>query len=150
MQGAAIIHSPLPFLFGIKAEDAKARYWLRPLSPPNGADGTPRKDMILIEAVPKYQVDAQNYSRVRVYLDIQKFLPTSLEIFLPNWTDQNDSREVFEFANQETNFPLLGVQAALFGKQFIETDPPKGWKIIDEPAPANNLQAQQPSNNPAR
>ncbi len=155
MQGVAIISSPLPFLFGVKAQDAKDRYWLRPLAPPADADGKPRQDIIVIEAFPKYLSDAQNYSRVKIYLDRQQFLPLSLEIFLPGWSEQRDVREVFEFANREKNWNWIDrIQDAItFKNQFIDVQPPKGWKIIDAeqpPVQGGQLQAQQPQGNPQR
>lgn len=147
MQGMAVMNSPLPFLFGVKSADAKARYWLRPVAPPNGPNGKPQ-DVIVIEAFPKKLIDAQNYSKVKVYLDHKEFLPLSLEIFMPNWTGQNNSKEVFEFANREKNWTFLDkAKSLLFDEEFLPLNPPKDWTIEDAPAveeqPGNT--AQQPA-----
>jgi TIGR03009 family protein len=146
MQGVAIINSPLPFLFGVQAQQVKAKFWLRPIEFPDGkgpkdGDGKP---IIVLEAFPRKQIDAQNFQRVRIYLDEKEFLPIALEIFLPNWTEQNDQREMFQFSNREKNWNLLD-RALNFNKEFIETTPPKDWTIEDAPAVEEAPAAQSAS-----
>jgi TIGR03009 family protein len=156
MQGKNLFNSPLPFLFGVKADEIKNRYWVRPGDQLIGADGKPNEPIVTVEAFPKYQGDAQNYSKVVIYLDRKEFLPISLELFMPNWTKESDHREVFEFENRERNASFFEkVQAEVFRKQLIPMDPPKDWKVIRHPAPLPAQvqqgivpQAQQVQGNP--
>ena len=145
MQGNEVYNSPLPFLFGVKVNELNDRYWLQPIAPPNDEKGQPRQDIIALEAFPKTVTDAQNYLKVRIYLDKEQFLPVSMEQFLPNWTKDNDSREVFEFSNREVNWNLINRIAELlkFKEEFIPQEPPKDWTIIEHPYAAATPQGDR-------
>ncbi len=120
--------SPLPFLFGVKAEEVKQRYWIRPVAPPAGS-----KD-VWLEAWPKHLDDAGNYSRVQVVLDSQEVLPKALIVFMPNWEAQFPHREVYEFTDRKQGNNLLdAMKQKLFMKEFIDTDLPSTWQVIVEP-----------------
>ncbi len=135
MQGAQVYNSPLPFLFGVDAKTVKDRYWLQPIAPPNDEAGNPRQDIVALEAFPKFINDAQNYLKVRIYLDREQFLPKSIEIFQPNWTEKVDSREVYEFNNREVNWTWVDRinEVLKFKEAFIPQEPEKGWTVIDTP-----------------
>ena len=163
LKGAGILESPMPFMFGVKAEKVKARYWVRSLPPPNDQQGKPRDDVFVIEAHPKFQSDAVNYDHVQIYLDRQMFLPMMLVKYNTEHVDQpdkvlNDNREVFEFSDRVKNTTLLQkINDTLFRKEFIPFDVPKDWtvedKVFDPPAmenvrAANNPAAPQPNNAP--
>lgn len=77
-QGANIIQSPLPFLFGLKAADAKRRfdflsYRIDPASKTRG-------ETVTLEIRPRLQRDAQNYSRATVILDGKRFVPLAVRL----------------------------------------------------------------------
>ena len=154
LRGAGILESPMPFMFGVKAEKIKARYWVRSLSPPNGQNGKPRDDIFVIEAYPKLQADAVNYDHVQIYLDRELFLPIMLVKFNPEHVDEpgevlKDNREVFEFKDRVKNASLLQKFGELFRKEFIPFDIPKDWKVEDKifaPPATDNLRA---ANNPS-
>ncbi len=133
MQGVEVYNSPLPFLFGVDPQKINARYWIRPIAPPKDANGNPQQNLIALEAFPKMMADAQNYSRVIIYLDAKEFLPISLHQFMPNWTPESKQLEVFEFANREVNFNLIGRIAQIFQQAFIPFDAPKGWTVKKHP-----------------
>lgn len=123
-----IHNSPLPFLFGVKAEEVKARYWVRPVAPPAGSTD------VWLEAWPKQPDDAGSYSRVQVVLDAKEVLPKALIVFLPNWQANSPHREVLEFTDRKQEQNLLNaIQQKLFMKQFIDTELPAPWKVIVEP-----------------
>lgn len=139
MRGAEVFNSPLPFVFGVNAQKVNARFWIRPLQPPNN-------NVILLEAYPKHQSDAMNYHHVSVYLDRKEMLPVSIVIHLPNWTPQpqNDHREVFEFRDREVNAGLLAkFTEAVFRQSFIPIEPPKGWTVQEVPFVPEDDEAQR-------
>ena len=156
MRGAEVFNSPLPFVFGVKAEKVNARFWIRPLPPPALANGQPNENVILLEAYPKFQADAVNYHHVSIYLDRTQFLPLAIVISLPQWTPQQDHKEVFEFRDREVNAGLLAkINEAIFRQSFIPKEPPKGWTVEEVPfvpeedgqrvaAPAGQQQNQLP------
>ncbi|RMF37229.1 MAG: TIGR03009 domain-containing protein, partial [Planctomycetota bacterium] len=130
MRGQGIYRSPLPFVFGVKAAELKQRYWLRPITPPAGDDS------VWLEAWPKRADDAGNYSRVQIVLDRKDILPAALIVFLPNWDPQNGKRprEVYEFKNRKDSIGLLDqVKQTLFRQEFINTDLPADWSVIEQP-----------------
>lgn len=123
-----IHNSPLPFLFGVKADEIKRRYWIRPVPPPAGNND------VWLEAWPKQMDDAGNYSRVQVVLDRNEVLPKALIVFLPNWEAQFPHREVYEFTERKKDWNVLdAMKQKLFMKEFIETNLPSTWKVIVEP-----------------
>lgn len=139
-----IHNSPLPFLFGVKAEEIKARYWVRPVAPPAGSAD------VWLEAWPKQLDDAGSYSRVQVVLDAKEVLPKALIVFLPNWEANSPHREVLEFTDRQQDWNLLNaMKQKLFMKEFIETELPATWQVIVEPyidpkdRPQPNQQSQQ-------
>lgn len=94
-QGKNIINGPLPFLFGLKAEQAKTRYMLSLGDKhfPQGkveklANGKTRQwpPQVHIVAVPKLEVDAREWSRAEVMLDASTFIPMAIKLFNPQGT----------------------------------------------------------------
>lgn len=128
MRGKGIVHSPLPFLFGVKAAEVKQRYWVRPVAPPEGNND------VWLEAYPKRSDDVGNYSRVQVVIDRTDVLPKALIIFLPNWDPKQPHREVYEFSDRQTNWNFLSaIKQKVFMEEFIPTKLPVDWDVIVEP-----------------
>ena len=79
LRGKNIMQSPLPFLFGMKADEVKRRYRLK-FGPSNtfvpGQDG--RGKIVHIIAAPTRKSDATNWSQADVYLDGYTFLPRQI------------------------------------------------------------------------
>lgn len=132
MRGNQIYLSPLPFLFGVKADEIKNRYWIRPV--PVKGEGN------ALEAWPKFVDDKANYSRVTVVLDPKDILPKSLIVYLPNWTPESQKIQIFEFNDRVTKSP--GLFGKLFEGQFIPTKLPSDWTIDREPYIDPNLQRE--------
>jgi TIGR03009 family protein len=128
LQGNAITEGPLPFLFGAKADQLKARYWFREEQPPAGSKGE-----YWLWAYPKRREDAANFRQVRVILDEEMFLPTALEMHLPN----GKSRTTYTFDDRKVNDLVNNVRD--FMNSFIRPSTPLGWqKIVEnyhQPAP---------------
>ncbi|MCA9132822.1 MAG: TIGR03009 domain-containing protein [Planctomycetales bacterium] len=128
MRGNGIHNSPLPFLFGVKANEIQQRYWIRPVKAPAGSSD------VWLEAYPKRVDDAGNYSRVQVVLDANQVLPKALIVFMPNWEPQHPHREVYEFTERQSNWSFLSaLKEGLFMKEFINTKLPGDWQVIVEP-----------------
>jgi TIGR03009 family protein len=153
MKGAGILESPMPFMFGIKAEKIRARYWVRFMSAIKDQKGN---DIYVIEAYPKFQSDAVNYDHVQIYLDRELFLPVRLNKYNTEHRDEagevlNDNREVFEFSDRQAEGSQKNVLqkfSGLFSKSFIPFDIPSDWKVEDKvfsPPAVDNVRA---ANNP--
>jgi TIGR03009 family protein len=127
LQGKAIVDGPLPFLFGADAAKLQARYWMRVIHD--------NQTEIWLEALPKFQADAANFSLVRVILDRRQVLPKAMEVNLPD-----KSRHVYKFdlENASVNNPL-----ARLGALFQRPRTPFGWKRVVEQVPLQ--QAAQPA-----
>ncbi len=78
MRGKNIVHSPLPFLFGMKADEAKQRFNLKLVG--FNKDNT----AVQIQAIPRMDSDRQNYSEAAIMLDLKKFVPNAVRLLDPN------------------------------------------------------------------
>jgi len=87
MQGKAISDGPLPFVFGAKADTLKKRYAMRLITPPGVAD------QIWLEALPRMQSDAANFSKVELILQSRDLMPFAMQIYKPGGQD----RDVYQF-----------------------------------------------------
>lgn len=125
LQGNAISDSPLPFIFGAKADHLRKRYFLRIVTP----EGTDRQAWL--EARPRFQADAANFQRATLILTLDSMQPFAVESLLPN----GKSRTVYQFHNPKVNVrnPLdpLGV----FENNWLHPRTPPGWTKVVEEAP---------------
>lgn len=124
-RGKAIADGPLPFLFGAKAEKLKQRYWIRVFHL------TPEE--IWLEAYPRWQADAANYSKVEIILDREEFLPTALQLHSPG----GKRRESYNFGKASVNNRI---------DRYMPFQKPRagfGWTLIDE-TPRGQPPAGQP------
>lgn len=116
LQGKAIANSPLPFLFGSRAEDLKRRYFLRIITPPEL-----QSQQTWIEAYPRFQADAANFSRAILVLQNQNMQPFGMKVFATNGKNETS----YQFFEIVVNDPL----------RFFKGDPfragvPIGWKSV--------------------
>ncbi len=134
LQGQGIVDGPLPFLFGAEAAKLKARYWLR-------VEQQPNPDEVWLTALPRFQAQAADFSKVEVILDRKELLPKAMRVQLPD-----GSRHVymFELGKASVNNPL-----AVITSMFARPHVPLGWKRVVEPMPlaqaAPAVQEQQPA-----
>ncbi|WP_168565504.1 TIGR03009 domain-containing protein [Crateriforma spongiae] len=130
LQGAGIIDSPLPFVFNLKANDIKQRYWVRQVM-------APKPDLIMIEAWPKRQQDAAQYKLVQIVLQQDTFLPAGLVMYAPNYDARTaPHRDIYEFSKATRNGSMN--RLSNFMNNFIPEKPPSDWKIHrDTFAPGN-------------
>jgi len=123
MRGKAISDGPLPFVFGAKAETLKRRYWMRLVTPPDA------KDQIWLEALPRFQADAANFSKVELILQARDLMPFAIQIYKPGGQD----RDVYQF-DPRTNLIDKGLDMI---RDFAKPMTPFGYKYVLE-----DLQAQ--------
>lgn len=128
MQGQNIADGPLPFLFGAKAADLKARYWLR-------VDPRAQPGSVWLAAMPKRRADAANYRLVELMLDQNKMLPAAMRVTAP---DNSQTTYTFDLANAKINSRIT----ALWNSLFQSPSTPFGWtKVVEQP---NTATATQP------
>ncbi|MFM8577392.1 MAG: TIGR03009 domain-containing protein [Planctomycetaceae bacterium] len=120
MRGKAISDTPLPFLFGAKAETLKARYTMRLVTPPGVTD------QIWLEALPKWQGDAANFSKAELILQARDLMPFAIQIYKPGGQD----RDVYQF-DPKTNLIDRGLDLI---RDFSKPVTPLGYTFILEDA----------------
>jgi TIGR03009 family protein len=98
-QGEAIRNSPLPFLFGMKREEAKQRYHLSLGEMHNSVRKGLPAPLIHIVAFPLQQRDANEWSKAEILLHSDTFLPYSIKTDDPAGT----SETVYVFRKSTTN-----------------------------------------------
>jgi len=123
MRGKAISDGPLPFVFGAKADTLKKRYWMRIVTPPD------IRDQIWLEALPKHQFDAANFSKVELILQARDLMPFAIQMYKPAGQD----RDVYQF-DPRTNLIDRGLDMI---RDFAKPMTPFGYKYVFE-----DLQAQ--------
>jgi TIGR03009 family protein len=137
LRGKAITDGPLPFLFGTEAEKLKQRYWLRLVQPPPNQP----VQLYALEAYPKLQQDAANFSKAELLLQADTLLPYALKLDQPNGKDE----VVHTFANIKVDDLLQQLKNVLTAPRT-----PLGWKhrvedLSEEaPPPAPTAQRPQP------
>lgn len=120
MQGKAISEGPLPFVFGAKADTLKKRYSMRIITPPG------LKDQVWLEALPKFQADAANFSKVELILRTNDLMPFAIQIYKPGGQD----RDVYQF-DPRTSLIDRGLDLI---RDFSRPITPLGYTFIEENA----------------
>ena len=121
MRGRAISEGPLPFVFGAKADTLKKRYSMRIITPPSVTD------QIWLEALPRFQVDAANFSKVELILRAADLMPFAIQVFKPGGQD----RDVYQF-DPRTSLIDRGLDLI---RDFSRPLTPLGYTFIEEQAP---------------
>ena len=120
MRGKAISDGPLPFVFGAKADTLRKRYWMRIITPRDV------RDQIWLEALPRYQADASNFSKVELILQARDLMPFAIQIFKPGGQD----RDVYQF-DPSTNLIDKGLDLI---RDFARPTPPFGYThVVEDP-----------------
>ena len=118
MRGKAISDGPLPFVFGAKSETLKKRYTMRLITPPGV------NDQIWLEALPRFQSDAANFSKVELILQARDLMPFAMQIYKPGGQD----RDVYQF-DPKTNLIDKGLDML---RDFSRPMTPLGYTFILE------------------
>lgn len=122
IQGQGITDSPLPFLFGMKANKAAVRYTLK-----EGKFNNPRAGRIHLIAYPNLAQDARNWSRAEIMLDGKTFYPQAIKMIDPG----GNSETVYKFFN--VGQPSFWNKA--FGNDPFAINTPRGFRRVVHNAP---------------
>ncbi len=126
MQGEGLKNSPLPFVFGAKADDLSSRFWIRPMVP----EGLP-EGYYMIEAFPKTATDARAYSKIQIVLSSEPFLPVRVELFSVSYDIRNNPESmVLVFENRKINDPRDMIQKVI-SEIFSRPLTPVGWERFE-------------------
>ena len=131
----ALQQGPLPFLFNMKAADARARYGMTLLAQ------TQRPDDYLIAIVPREDIDKDSFNRAFVYLNKKTFLPNVVILYPVGDKDK-----------QEFNFTLIQPNKPIDDAYFHPPVNIPDWKLVrNEPqaAAANPAQPAPAQGRPA-
>lgn len=118
----ALEEGPLPFLFNMKAADAKVRYNMSLIDQ--------NEKECLIGIVPRLQIDQESFGRAFVWLNKETFLPNKLLLIAPNGKDTQE----FKIKNIQVNKEI--------NPQFLSGGVFNGWKVVRNPKP-EDLKSQQ-------
>ncbi|ADG69356.1 hypothetical protein Plim_3543 [Planctopirus limnophila DSM 3776] len=153
MQGQNIINGPLPFLFGMKVDEARRRFSLTLLAA--------NDKLAKIEVIPRLQMDANNYKRAEIMLDLKSFLPSAVKLIDPAGTLET----VYVFSDLQPN--QAGIRAAmanlwgrdpfkpaLNGYKMVQVAPKVDAELVpagnQQPAPSGNAPRQSSNMAPPR
>jgi TIGR03009 family protein len=114
-QQKAIEEGPLPFLFNMRANDAKKRYQMTLMSEDEKSFG--------VSILPKLQVDKESFSRAFVKLDAKYLLPLRIVMVSPDRKSTKDFTLSQMFPNKAVN-----------DKNFEGRPLGPPWKVIRNPA----------------
>lgn len=132
-QGTNIINGPLPFLFGMKAAQAKDRYLLglgQMHDPTGKATGTGRVHVV---AAPKKEIDAREWRRAEVLMDPTYFLLSAIRLLDPT-------------GNRETVYMFRDVKGngVWLNNPFNDRPPPSYTLGLNSRAPAEEEAQEKP------
>ncbi len=137
LQGKEIVNGPLPFIFGAKADRLKQRYWLRLVTP---SDVVGKE--VWLEALPKYQQDAADYTRVVISLTEGECQPTGIQIFQPAAA----ARGVLPHKSYVFNkVKINDFVSKITGGDFAAPMTPWGWTRVVEQAPTEPPPSERPA-----
>ncbi len=109
----ALQQGPLPFLFNMKAAEAKARYGMTLLRE--------NEQEYLIRVLPREQIDRSSFDQAFLWLNKKTFLPNKLKLF-----------EVGGKATQEFQFTVVQPNRAVSDEYFKAAITP-GWQVKRNP-----------------
>jgi TIGR03009 family protein len=115
----ALQQGPLPFLFNMRADDAKKRYGMRVLKQDDKE--------YLISIVPREDIDKQSFSKAFLWLNKKTFLPNKL------WLYPIGGKELQEF-----RFTGILANKPMDNSFFMPNLKMAGWKVILNPGGNGN------------
>jgi TIGR03009 family protein len=149
-RGENIIDGPLPFLFGMKAEQAKRRYVFELLPPKKSYP-----DAIRLGVTPRLDKDSSNWCEAQVIINRETFLPIAVRLVAPGRNSEtvhhfkgltvNGKASLMEFFGKRDPFnpDLRNYKPVLSQKGGTPGDPSK-------PAPDVSTKPGTPSGAKAR
>ncbi|WP_166830389.1 PASTA domain-containing protein [Thalassoroseus pseudoceratinae] len=136
-QGRNIMDGPMPFLFGMPKEKAKARYRLKLVAE--------NQQFATIEALPKWQIDAQNWQKAQIILDKKIFLPKAVQLVDP----AGNLETVYTFDDMSVNTFNAGLLQKLFPEKNPFVPDQKGYMVkAHDPNAGQQVAANPPPQGP--
>ncbi len=136
MRGKNIIESPLPFLFGMKAADAKKRFQMELI----GYD--PKTRVAQITAIPLQNRDAQNFIRAEIHLDTMTYLPKYVALTDPAGTIV--TRYIFQDVKVD-DANIITQLGEIFGRGDPFAPSLRGYQKV-QPPPVQQVKDTVPAN----
>lgn len=133
----AIEEGPLPFLFNMKAEEAKQRYNIEMVN-------SPGPNTYAVSIIPKLDVDRESFSKSYVVLDSSFILPIQIILDAPSGKGRKNFRLNPVKPNVAVNDENFTPNVAAFAA--------KGWKVVHNPMGENrprNAPGTRPAGAPA-
>lgn len=134
----AIEEGPLPFLFNMKAEEAKQRYDIG-MVPPEKLN-KPDPNSYYVAITPKLDVDRESFSQAFVRLDRSFVLPVQIILYAPNGKGTKN----FSLNPVKPNAQVNDANFVPKEKDFTDL----GWKVVRNPG-GNAAPAARPGGAPA-
>ncbi|WP_339910293.1 hypothetical protein [Symmachiella dynata] len=125
MQGERLNEGPIPFLFGMKAEEAQRRYHFFELKLKKNPNHPNR---FSFRAVPQRRVDLQEYKYADVILDTENYVPIAIKLTAPT----SKAVTVYHFIPGTTKVNPKNRFWGLGRGPFIDPDV-KGYKLVGNP-----------------
>ena len=122
-RGDRIIEAPLPFLFGMKAEQAKQRYQIEL--------GKETDQDIVLQLRPNWSGDAANWSKATVIISKTNYLPREVRLIAPGGT----SMRIHTFENIKVNSD--NIFRSLFGDDPFKPKLRNYKVVVNDGAPAD-------------
>ncbi|MGL4943220.1 MAG: hypothetical protein ACRC46_08510 [Thermoguttaceae bacterium] len=119
LQGKTIATGPLPLIFGAKADDMKARYWLRLVTPEQVA-----RTQVWLEVFPRWSDDATEFQRVVLVVSSDTMIPVGMKVVDVNGKSHVDY--AFDSKTCKVNNKLDELASAL--RDLFTPEIPFGWK----------------------
>ena len=131
LKGTNIINSPLPFLFGMKAADAKRRFKMI-----LHESSTDKVALLIVQ--PKLASDLENYVEAFIMLERVNYLPTAVKMIDPSGSMET----VYKFENVKinSNDGWIGIFAA-DKKPFQPDLVGWGYKLVVKPVEEPDVRA---------
>jgi len=121
MQGERLNEGPIPFLFGMKAEEAQRRYHFFELKRKKNPN---HPNSFSFRAVPQRRVDLQEYKYADVILDVENYVPIAIKLTSPT----GNAITVYLFKPETTK---VNPKKGFFDRgPFIDPDV-KGYKLVN-------------------
>lgn len=130
LRGKNIIHGPLPFLFGMKADEAKRRFELSFTDPEKNTN-----EIVRITAIPRQMMDHENFREAHIILDRRQFVPKAVKLIDPS----GNVETVYMF--REININQANLVPAIFRKDPFRPSL-KSYKMIMPPPVTSEIDRQ--------
>lgn len=123
LQGENIINGPLPFLFGMKSEEAKRRFAISFADQKNPDKNN--ESVVWLNAEPRQEMDQENFRLATIILDRKRYIPISVKLIDPAGTTET----IYNFPPDDLEINSKELLPVLFRSKPFEPNL-KNYKMI--------------------